>query len=273
MGGLRSPVKRDDYLRDPDVRAFLDWAKPLVTGQHKLNHPRAGGGKYSTLHEAYRDYQWDKKSSEETVKFLEDLANRIGESQDRNDPETFREAAKKVLRWGGVSGRNAKRLEALGDEALPLLRINARLLDPATADLERVWVVQPMNSGFSKIYSLMLEGFPIYDSRVACALGSLVRSFCEVERMERVPDRLKFGIPPDRAHVERDPSYRKFSFPKIRHGGSGLYAQSNVMAAWILDEMSQHGPFGDVGDEQRLFALQSAMFMIGHAPLAKPALD
>ena len=159
----------------------------------------------------------------------------------------------------------------LGSEALPLLELNVRLLNPETADLDRVWVVQPMNSGFSKIYSLMLDGFPIYDSRVACALGSLVRFFCEDPegpRPDRVPERLAFRLPPSRATKnKRDPSCGSIKFSAIHHGSDGFHAHSNVMAAWILDKLSEHGPFGELGDDERQFALQSAMFMIGHKPL------
>lgn len=66
------------------------------------------------------------------------------------------------------------------------------------------------------------------------------------------------------------PPTKRHVFPKIRHGNTGQYARSNVMAAWVLDELSQHGPFGELGNE-RQFALQSAMFMIGHEPLARVA--
>ena len=36
-----------------------------------------------------------------------------------------------------------------------------------------------MNSGFTKIYSLYIDDFIIYDSRVGAALGFLVRCYCE----------------------------------------------------------------------------------------------
>lgn len=263
-------MKRDDYLRDRDVQAFLEWAKPLVTSERPLDETGSErGAKFATLDEARREYEWDGKSYLTTVAYLGERARQIREAADRKDSLTFLGAAREVLRWGGVVGGNARRLEALGGEAIPLLQINARLLDPATADLERVWVVQPMSSGFSKLYSLLLDDFPIYDSRVACALGSLVRWFCEeTEGVAEVPRLLAFGIPPNQGNASRDPSCGEVSFPKIRYGGSGLHARSNVMAAWVLDELATHGSFGKLGNE-RQFALQSAMFMIGEQPLAE----
>lgn len=261
-------MKRAEYLEDPDVSTFLGWATPIVTGESQLNHRgEKDGVEFKTLADAWHCYEWGDKDYEETTEFLGDLRARISESREEGKPEDFLKVATEVLSWGGVGGKNTERLEALGNEALPLLELNARLLNPETADLDRVKAVHPMNSGFSKIYSLMLDGFPIYDSRVACALGSLVRCFCEKTDRQSVPESLAFGIPPDKAKADRDPSREALSFRKIYYGGTGLYARSNVMAAWLLDDLSRHGEFGKRGDDERQFALQSAMFMIGHEPI------
>ena len=124
--------------------------------------------------------------------------------------------------------------------------------------------VRRMNSGFSKIYSLLVEGFPIYDSRVACALASLVRLFCEKTERREVPAQLAFGIPPSRAQESRNPSSKRLTFPRI--WSPRRYARSNIMAAWLLDALSAQPPFSDLGHERQR-ALQSAMFMIGYKPL------
>ncbi len=268
-------LKRDGYLCAPDVQAFLEWAKPIVTGERRLNHAgEKAGVEFKTLAEAWRCYEWADMDYKTTTVFLGGLRARISESREQGNPKDFLKVATKVLNWGRVGGKNTERLELLGDEALPLLELNARLLNPETADLDRVKAVHPMNSGFSKIYSLMLDGFPIYDSRVACALGSLVRCFCEKTDRQSVPPSLAFRLPPNRVTKndgatknKRDPSRGNLKFSAIHHGGDGFHAQSNVMAAWILDELSEHGPFGELGVDERQFALQSAMFMIGHKPL------
>ena len=262
-------VKRDDYLCAPDVQAFLEWARPIVTGERQLNHAgEKAGVEFKTLTEAWRCYEWADMDYKTTTVFLGALRVRISESREEGKSEDFLKAAIDVLEWGRVAGNNTDRLKRLGDEALPLLELNARLLNPETADRNRVKAVHPMNSGFSKIYSLMLDGFPIYDSRVACALGSLVRWFCEKTGRQSVPPLLAFRLPPNRATKnKRDPSRGNLKFPAIHHGGDGFHAQSNVMAAWILDELAEHGPFGKLGVDERQFALQSAMFMIGHKPL------
>ena len=170
------------------------------------------------------------------------------------------------MEWGRVR-RGERRLRALGDQALPALAATACLLDPATADLNRLSDVSLINSGFSKIYSLLLDGFPIYDSRVACGLASLVRLFCEETGRPEVPAALAFGIPPSQARAPRDPSCGALVFPRI--WTPRRYAESNVMAAWLLDVLSQQSPVVEL-ESERQRALQSAMFMIGYTVYRAP---
>lgn len=230
------------------------------------------------MFDAYMAYDWPftvtlpgepmprrGRSYSESVAVLDLLSAMLRRSADTEDAKSFLDAAIAVVQWGGVRGNEA-RLLALGASALPVLGTAARQLDPTIADLDELDRVQDMNSGFSKIYSLLVDGFPIYDSRVACALASLVRLHCEEHGLPSVPRSLAFGIPVSRGSVKRDPSDETFRFPRIWPGHPRRYATSNVMAAWILDALSEEPPFGDLGTS-RMLALESAMFMIGYAPV------
>lgn len=272
-------MNRAEYLQDPDVGDFLNWAEPLVRIERCL--PVSEQQPFVTLSDAFEDYKWDfsvtlpgegkpqgGSSYERTVSVLTALRKQLFESEKRGDADEFRQAAAAVLHWGRVGGHNEKYLDRLGDEALPRLTSNARLLDPATAELGRLSVVAPMNSGYSKIYSLLVDGLPIYDSRVACALASLVRMFCHEEGREAVPEALRVDVPLDRATVCRDPSCEQFRFERIAAGSTTRYARSNVKAAWLLGKLAKHPPFSQESDP--LHALQSALFMIGYAPLDRP---
>ena len=273
-------MKRAEYLNDPSVRGFLDWATPLAAGTRPLAHhwhsPKWGSWSCETLFGAYRSYDWpftltlpgastpcSGRSYEDTVAVLDELSRQLRESVETNDATRFLEAAVGVVQWGQVR-QNEQWLRAGGEEALPLLTTTARRLDPGEADLLLLSDVRRMNSGFSKIYSLLLEGFPIYDSRVACALASLVRLFCEETGRTELPAQLAFGIPPSRAQESRNPSSEHLTFPRI--WSPRRYARSNIMAAWLLDALSAHSPFAELGPERQR-ALQSAMFMIGYEPL------
>ena len=270
-------MDRDAYLGDPHVRDFVAWAAPLVSGKRPLRHHwesrRLGSWCFETIHDAYGRYDWPFRCSlpgdsaprrgrtyADTVEVLDELGQLLRRSRDEKDAACFLDVAVAVLEWGRVR-RGERRLRALGDQALPALSDTARLLDPAAADLRRLSDVSLMNSGLSKIYSLLCDGLPIYDSRVACGLASLVRLFCEETDRRDVPAPLAFGIPPGQARARRDPSCGPLIFPRI--WTPRRYARSNVMAAWLLDVLSEQSPFAELGSERRR-ALQSAMFMIGY---------
>ena len=188
----------------------------------------------------------------------------LRDSAERGDADTFLDAAIAVVEWGGVR-RNKVRLNALGKTALPTICAAAEQLDPERADWARLDLVRDMNSGFSKIYSLMLDGFPIYDSRVACALCSLIRAYCEESGLATVPPLLSLGLPPSQGRVQRNPSVRELNFHQLWHGQRWKYAVSNLMAAWLLGPMSELGPFAALPIERRLLAVESAFFMIGYS--------
>ncbi|MEX2430813.1 MAG: hypothetical protein WD645_02705 [Dehalococcoidia bacterium] len=174
------------------------------------------------------------------------------------------------MEWGSVRG--VRRLEALGSTALPIIQMAAEQLEPASADTERLDAVRHMNSGFSKIYSLLLKGFPIYDSRVASALGSLVQAYCKEAGLQTVPVALAFGLPPSQGRANRDPSDGLLRFRPLWYGAPRQYAISNLMAAWLLGVLAHHGPFGELPAERGLLALESALFMIGYARVESGAI-
>ena len=277
-------MKRAEYLNDPHVASFIDWAAPLVTGRRPLRHtwhsPKWGEWSCKTLFDAFQTYDWQFSTTlpghsipccgrtyADTVRVLDELSNQLQSSVERGDSTGFLDAAITVVRWGQVR-QNIASLQTLGDRALARLTASARLLNPDEADLHRLSDVRPMNSGFSKIYSLLIDGFPIYDSRVACGLGSLVRLFCEETRCDGIPTQLAFGIPPSRGSVSRNPSSDHLVFPRLWSTSTRRYAESNVRAAWLLDSLSARPPFSELGHERQR-ALQSAMFMIGYKPLTR----
>ncbi len=276
-------MNRSSYLDDRDVRGFLHWMVPLVSGKHPLHHrwdsPKWGPWCCKSLFGAYEKYFWPfsatvpgessprrRRSYDDTVEILKVLTDKLRGSAEVQDASTFLEAAVRVVKWGGVP-KNEIRLRALGPNALSALTKAAGQLKPAVADLGDLANVTDMNSGFSKIYSLLIDGFPIYDSRVACALASLVRLYCEEFNLPEVPKTLAFRIPASRGSVSRDPSTPAFKFRRLWAGQAQHYATSNIKAAWLMGALATTAPFGTLTTTNPLFALQSALFMIGYAPI------
>lgn len=65
------------------------------------------------------------------------------------------------------------------------------LFSDEASDAQHFTGLSRFNAGITKVYSLVLEDFIIYDSRVAATLGWLVATFCRAGARE-VPDALRF---------------------------------------------------------------------------------
>ena len=282
-------MKRETWLADQEVRSFLDWARLFVTGERALKHewaslsPRWGAFGCQSLFEAYSKFDWPfsvrmpgelerRKGSSPDRNFavLDSLSSLLRQAADQGSATEFLKVAIAVVDWGGVR-RNRARLKKLGADALAVVLADAARLNPASADLSQLGEVSHLNSGFSKIHALLNDEFPIYDSRVACALASMVRRYCEENCRDAVPPQLAFSIPPSRGRFKRNPSAGALHFPNTRWGDAKQYANSNVIAAWLLADLAQCGQFGTLPSDRRLLALQSAMFMLGYRPMVGAA--
>ena len=70
-----------------------------------------------------------------------------------------------------------------------------------------------MNSGFTKIYSLYINDFIIYDSRVGAALCYLVKLYCIEQKQGGVPSSLKFAYGDARnPEVNRNPNLKPIGY-------------------------------------------------------------
>lgn len=122
-----------------------------------------------------------------------------------------------------------------------------------------------MNSGFAKIYSLLLNDFIIYDGRVGAALGLLVRNYCEEKGIARIPNELLFRWKRGRGTGNRrNPSSKRYVFPELN--SSKTHIENNIRANWLLKLISENtnSRFRRIEDNNRMRAIESALFMIGY---------
>ena len=110
---------------------------------------------------------------------------------------------------------NKATLRDLGRTALSTFREASLLLDLSHADTSRLDGVRYMNAGWTKVYALMLDGFPIYDGRVGAAMGYLVQRYCVSACFCQVPTRLRFRWGAARGRHNRNPSTRSLWFPRL----------------------------------------------------------
>ena len=203
-------MKRDEYLSDEYVSGFTKWAGQLVTGDLELTHRWKSRGtefQCTSLYGALEQYRWpdnshalDYRATARSLRRFRIDFDDIGAIDSRVKQAKFVDKAADVIRWGGIPlpkklndwrSMTPERLQNLVDD------IRAKL-DPETADTANLAGFHYMGSGFSKVYSVLIDGFPIYDSRVACALNCLVGIYCRRHKVGPRPDSLKLKMPPRR---------------------------------------------------------------------------
>ena len=216
---------------------------------------------HGLLWQAFQRYQWQGRCFCTNKQKLDELARAIRTAKSDGD---FREAAHNILKWGGVAA-NARKL-CLCPNPLQVFRRAAERLDPTTADTDRLRGI-PMNSGWTKVYALMLDELPMYDGRVGAALGYLVRKYCEEKRRTAIPPQLRFRWHRGKGSHNRDPSTPTLRFPRLGYKpplGPRAWAECNLWAAWILGAVCDKGRFGGLPPGRRLRALEAALFMVGY---------
>ncbi len=256
-------MRREDYLSDPDVAAFVAWLRPSLCESGAFNHSWSDGeGVWActSIFDAYRGYRWRGASFSQTGAELLGLGVQLQAAYRDGDKVAFLRAATAVMRWGGVM-RMKWRLDLdVWWESLPDI---LRRLAPNSADTEDLLGI-PMNSAYTKVYALMLPGFPMYDGRVAAGLGHFVRLFLlDSDRHGYPPLTLDFSRS---GEPRRNPSgngvrLRSFALGDDREVRR---ARSNLMSAWLFSVISQIDCFGELPEGRRIRAIEAALFMIGY---------
>ena len=261
-------MNRREYFRDSSVEAFIDWLRPHVRGdclfQHKFTMLKPHRDwSCNSIWEAYENYCWHGSFKTNQEK-LDRLAGDVRRARDSDNQDGFIKAAYGILRWGGVTKSNYETLLDLGGAALSTFREASHLLDPSHANTSRLNSVRYMNAGWTKVYALMLDGFPIYDGRVGAAMGYLVQRYCVSANLCQVPTRLRFRWGAARGRHNRNPSTRSLRFPGLTAANPRTWAECNLRSAWILGEVCREGRFGNLVPHRQLRALEAALFMIGY---------
>ena len=271
-------MKRDEYLADEHVSGFTKWAGRLVTGDLRLTHQWASGRgtdfECTTLYGAFEQYRWpdnsnalDWRATAGRLQAFRANFEDIGVIDSGEKQEKFVDNAEAIVRWGGIPfSRGLDDWRRMTPEELDGVVQDIRAkLDPVTADTDDLSVFPYMGSGFSKVYSILIDGFPIYDSRVACALNCLVEIYRRRHEVRPRPEFLKLRMPPRQEPKMR--RYHRCDRPAMNND-SAAYARDNLKAAWLLGEMVREpGKFGQVEGFASVDALQHALFMVGYAYL------
>ena len=133
-----------------------------------------------------------------------------------------------------------------------------------------------MNSGFTKLYFLLVDDFIMYDGRVGAALGLLGRMYAEEAGFEKIPPEIEFSFGSGKTSPKRqkngdrrNPSTEKYKLPSF-NGRPDRQLNDNIKACWLIKELADktESRFSllpqDSPLNERMTAIQSALFMIGY---------
>lgn len=192
-----------------------------------------------------------------------------------------------VFEWGGDrNGRVGARLfVGTNDDICGYLRACTEVLRLCKAEIDPTGVGVPairppdmMNAMLTKVHSLLAEdGLPIYDSRVAGAIATLVALYATEQRsagvrMTCLPRLLEFPLT-DRAPRRRVPAdLREFSSFTINRGqnfsvrAAAQWTSAKIRLGWILQAVLDANPslFGQYDLELRMRAFEASLFMAGY---------
>ena len=262
-------MTKQSYLKDEQVSQFIQWMadridKPQIFKYYHNKNKR--DWECSSIFNAYEKYEWNGKDFCTTKEKLDKCSGTLNESLNTNREDVCKTVCKNILEWGGVQRGNMAKLEKIHEEGL--VKYLSKVKGQLTAE-EPDFSGVVISSGFSKIYSLLLDHFIIYDSRVAAALGYFVRFYCEemhlseVPESQKVPEPLRFAHCASRGTHRRNPSKGLYLFPIMQRN---KYVMYNLRASWLLQEVVNRPShrFYQLPEKQRLRALEAALFMIGY---------
>ena len=195
---------------------------------------------------------------------LDELSDILREALKVGNERLLKDASISVLSWGGVTPSNKIKVEDHENYLNYIVEVINRL-NPATVSLDDNFSELILNSGFTKIYSLLIEDFIIYDGRVGAAFGYLVRLFLEDLSEDTLPNVLHFyyGIEKGStyANSRRNPSNMQYKFKRLSNN-SLTHIDNNIRANWVSKHIAQNSRFAKLENPVR--ALESALFMIGY---------
>lgn len=255
-------MTKGQFLNDTHVSRFICWFRNKLSNftHSYYNQKEKEEWRCVSFYDACDKYKWGGHNWEETNNTLEDYSKRLKESIRNRDNDACRKVCHDILQWGGVLQENKEKIEGQTDLVDYLMRAKEVITCDSLDDIIEEGII--MSSGFSKIYSLYIDDFVIYDSRVGAALCYLVKLYCKEQRCECVPPTLKFAYGASRnPKVNRNPNSDNYKFSSLYQEQGKIYIECNLKANWLLKEVLNFSEckFKDVR------SLEAALFMIGYA--------
>ena len=277
-------MNRIEFLQDADVTACVDWLAERCTDMpvhlRIKGSPFVPGGINSDvngLNAVLELYQW-RGGWADTLQTLEALAADLRNAVARESDEDALAACGAIVDWGG--NRDARKgaypfLEAKVSDAGDLcsyLREAGTAFCLHTADLERISPpVLSMNSMLTKVHALYAtDGLPIYDSRVAAAIATLVECWRVAEGRNDLPLPPALAFPAtSRARMVTNLIHDAQKPGVMIYGAADTpskWSSAKIRLGWILEAVLIRVPplFANYNDlPRRMHAFEASLFMMG----------
>lgn len=264
-------MDRECFVSDSAVNDFIQWfSTKLDAGfMHSYTDRRTKKvWECISVYDAYKKYQWGGKNFCKNAEELDKLSSDLKAGIADENADVCRDACLGILKWGSVLRGNEEKIKRIEEKKslVQYLKDAEKKLTTGNIESRDYYEEVYMNSGFTKIYSLYIDNFIIYDSRVGAALGFLAGRYCEEKRLDKVPGLLRFAYGNSKGGTNRNPSTGNYTFPLLRNMGYyDNHIENNLKANWLLGEVLRRpSKFNDLPEKRRLRALEAALFMIGY---------
>tara|TARA_B110001469_G_scaffold88167_1_gene83653 strand:- start:172 stop:1017 length:846 start_codon:yes stop_codon:yes gene_type:complete len=279
-------MNKEKYLSQDIIKDFTEWVSPKISEKNKFNHKYYNAKtrtiwECDSIYNAFENYEWQfncsipnlgkikGKTYLESKSALETIQKGLKKSIEENDSEKSLKYSISILEWGGVTRSNSDKLKLMGKEILIYYKNSMKILNPEKVNLNNDFSEIIMNSGFTKIYSLLVDNFVIYDSRVGAALGLLIKEFLTEKHILKIPNELNFAYGnarpskgDDSNQNKRNPSTDIYKFSALRNNDKH-HTLNNLKANWLLKEIADKSKFDQ--EETPVRSLEAALFMIGYS--------
>lgn len=286
-------MNKQAFLANQDVEDFLAWlARELPRLKIRLDIKRSrfvpSGLKVDVtgLESVLAHYSWKSHGMAtgdwvETKARLGTLAHALRDAVHRDSDPDALDACRDILQWGGNRNWNTGAYPFLSARAAAGVLCQylkdtgaAFALDTANVDA-LVPPVEMLNSMLTKVHALYADdGLPIYDSRVAAAIASLVEMWRVATGKSGNPLPAPLTFPATTA--SRTVRGR---FPHARSSGvmaygapetTGQWASAKIRLGWIMESILEEMPELFSGCcaapslADRMHAFEASLFMVGY---------
>ena len=277
-------MTKQEYLNTPIVTEFIEWIGPKLDVSFSHNYviqkKNASWIQYNnnnnwnctSIYDAFVKYYWEGADFNATTLLLNGYELSLRSALANNNAVSLDLACYNILKWGGqrVFTPNYPWIQNLPNLCLYFnnntIRLNPIIFDD-NINLVKLNGIDRFNAGFTKIYSLCIDNFIIYDSRVGFALCILISQFLNFNGITQIPNELHFRIPPGSSSSRHPKWINGFNFGGTNNNISH-YQISNIRSSWLFEKIIQNNPqsqFNLLPASQKMRALEAAFFMIGYS--------